>query len=120
MTEINVIVLFLNVLEFNGNDFKINISNNSIAEFYRKNNEQPKPPIHEWKLVYSPNNTCFDALVGNVSALLALDGIIGVPTPKDVEANMVAQQLVAGIDFHHPPVSWRFFSLQVILTILPS
>lgn len=36
-----------------------------------------------------------------MSELLALDGIIGVSTPKELEATMVAQQLVAGIEFQH-------------------
>lgn len=61
--------------------------------------------MKEWKLVYSPNITFFDELVGNVSNSLGLEGILGVPTPKEVEATMVTRQFVAGIEFHHLAVT---------------
>lgn len=78
---------------------------------HRKNNEESKPLIQDWKLVYSPNNTFFEELVDNVTKSLSLDGHIGVATPKEVEAAMVAGQLVAGIDFHHFAVNTRLPSI---------
>lgn len=89
---------------------------------YRKNNEEAKPLIQDWKLVYSPNNTIFEELVDNVTKSLSLDGYVGVATPKEVEAAMVAKQLVAGIDFHHLAVNTIFHRYFVIrfLQILPS
>lgn len=86
---------------------------------HRKTNVESKPLIHEWKLVYSPNNTIFEALVGNVSNSLGLDGIVGVSTAKEIEAVMVAKQLVAGIEFHHLAVKYTSDDLNCCKLISP-
>lgn len=85
----------------------LNTKNNIFSGTVRRKNQgESITPIHGWKLVYSPNNTFFDELLGNVSNLLALDGVIGVPTPKDVESIMTSDQLLAGIVFHHLAVRY--------------
>lgn len=57
-----------------------------------------------WKLTYLPKNAFFDDILNDVTESLALDGFIGVQSSKEMRNILLNDQLVAGIEFHHPSV----------------
>lgn len=60
-----------------------------------------------WNLVYSPKNQYFEDLLTNASRSFRprLGGVIGVKGQNELEAAMVANPSVAGVQFEHPAVN---------------
>lgn len=58
-----------------------------------------------WNLVYSPKNQYFEDLLTEASLSLKLGGVIGVKGQNELEAAMVANPSLAGVQFEHPAVN---------------
>lgn len=71
--------------------------------------------IRTWKLAYLPKNAVFDDIMDDVTKSLALDGFISVQSAKDLGNVLFSQQLVAGIEFHHPAVRLTLSHIYAVI-----
>lgn len=85
--------------------------------WYHSRNEK-KVNIRTWKLAYTPKNPILDRIMGDVTKLLALDGFIGVQSSKEMENILLDQDLIAGIEFHHPMVRLTSTSFCHVYSII--
>lgn len=63
--------------------------------------------MREWKLVYSPINPIFEEIADLAAKSLQLEGVVAANSSEELESIMFNQELVAGIDFQHPPVKFQ-------------
>lgn len=57
-------------------------------------------------MAYSPKNEVLGKFLMEAARSLGLEAVVGVDTPEELEAIMVNRQLVAGVQFEHPSVSF--------------
>lgn len=79
---------------------KLLIHSDSAASRFR-------PPIEDWRIVYSPKNDILEQVVRHATQSLGpvLQGFMGVSDANAVAAAMVNNHMVAGIDFNHSAVN---------------
>lgn len=102
------LIHMLKVINWNSIDIKFNLLSVYASRFANSDDIVIRDThIKEWKLVYSPLNPIFEEMADLAAKSLQLDGIVAANSSEELESIMFNQELVAGIDFQHPPVRFQ-------------
>lgn len=68
--------------------------------------EKQTGELKDHKLAFTPNNAVFKSIVDRVTKQLQLKDAVGVPDADALQDIIENDGLIAGIEFHHPNVSF--------------